>query len=88
MPSKFEYFLGVGLHVVVLYMWKIETFPFIWEGVRYRADKKYKKCLGKLCFKGKLQADSFLVELVFILLSHISQGDSLVTFEMDYMLLF
>ena len=46
------------------------------------------KCLGKLCFKGQLQADSFLVELIFILLSHISQGDSLVTFEMDYMLLF
>ena len=73
---------------MVLYMWKIETFPLIWDGVRYMADKKYKKCLGKLCFKRKLQAGSFLVELVFILLSHISQGDSLVTFEMDYMLLF
>ena len=41
-----------------------------------------------LCFKGQLQADSFLVGLIFILLSHISQGDSLVTFEMDYILLF
>ena len=57
-------------------------------GVHYWADKKYKKCLGKLCFKGQLQADSFLVELIFILLSHISQGDSLITCELDYMLLF
>ena len=44
--------------------------------------------LGKLCFKEQFQADSFLVVLIFILFSHISQGDSLVTFEMDYMLLF
>ena len=50
--------------------------------------KKYKNCLGKLCFKGELQTGSFLVEFIFILLSHLSQGGSLVTFEMDYMLLF
>ena len=51
------------------------------------ADKKYKKCLGKLCFEGKLQVHSFLVEFIFILLSHISLGDSL-TCELDYILLF
>ena len=64
---------------------------FLWSrvGVHYRADKKYKKCLGKLCFKGQqVEADSFLVELVLILLSHIGQGDSLRTCELDYMLLF
>ena len=38
--------------------------------------------------KREIQADSFLVELIFILLSHISQGDSLLTCELDYMLLF
>ena len=38
--------------------------------------------------KRQIQADSFLVELIFILLSHISQGDSLLTCELDYMLLF
>ena len=54
---------------------------FLWSrvGVHYRADEKYKKCLGNLCFKGQLQADSLLVELIFILLSLISQGDSLIT---------
>ena len=36
---------------------------------------KNTKSFGKLCFKGQLHADSFLVELIFILLSHISQGD-------------
>ena len=29
MPSYFEYFCGVGLHLEVLYMRKIELFPFI-----------------------------------------------------------
>ena len=57
-------------------------------GVDYRADKKYKNGSGKLSFKGKLQASSFLVELIFILLSPISQGDSLITCQLDYMLLF
>ena len=33
------------------------------------ANKKYKICLGKLCFKRQLQADSFLFE-------HIYKGDS------------
>ena len=56
--------------------------------VYYRADKKYKKFLGKLCFKGHLQANIFLVELIFILLSLINQADSLITCELDYMLLF
>ena len=36
--------------------------------VHYRAEKKTQK--------GQLQADGFLVELIFILLSHLSQGDS------------
>ena len=66
MSSYFEYVYGVELHLVVLYTWSR-------VGIHYRAEKKYKKCLGKLRFKGQLQADSFLVELIFILLSHISQ---------------
>ena len=57
-------------------------------GVHRRPDKKYKKCLGKLWFKEQLQADSFLVGLIFIPLSLISQGDSLITCELDYILLF
>ena len=63
---------------------------FLWSrvGVHHRTDKKLRKCLGKLCFKGQIQIDSFLVVLIFILLSHISQGDSLITCELDYMLLF
>ena len=63
---------------------------FFWStiGVHYMADKKYKTCLGKLCFEGQLQTHSFLVELIFILLSLISPGDSLITCELDYMLLF
>ena len=86
MPSLFEFAYGVGLHLVVLYILK----HFLWSRVvvHYRADIKYKKYSDKLCFKGQLQADSFLVELIFILLSHISQGDSLITCELDYMLLF
>ena len=36
--------------------------------------------------KGQLQADSLLVELTFILLSLISQGDSLIACELDVML--
>ena len=50
---------------------------FLWSRVRvyYKTDKKYKKCFGKLSFKGQPQADSFLVELILILLSHIGQGD-------------
>ena len=44
--------------------------------VHYRGDKKYESV--NLCLKGQLQADSFLVEVIFILPSHISQGDSLV----------
>ena len=51
------------------------------------ADKN-KKCLGNLWFKGQLQADSFLAELIFILLSLISQGEYLVICELDYMLSF
>ena len=50
-------------------------------GVHNSADKKCKRCLGKLWFKGQLQADSFLVELIFILLSPISQVDRLVTWN-------
>ena len=63
---------------------------FLWSriGFHYRTDKKYKNYLGKVCFKGQIQADSSLVELIFILLSHISQGDSWITCELDYMLLF
>ena len=38
--------------------------------------RKNKNCFSKLCFKGQAQVDSFLVELIFILLSHVSQGDS------------
>ena len=64
----------------------IETFPLIWS--RSSLKKKYKKCLGKLCFEGQPRANNFLIELIFILLSHISQGDSLITWELDYMLLF
>ena len=62
---------------------------FLWSrvGVHYRADKKYNECLGNLSFKGKRQANSFLVELIFILLSHTSQGDSLITCELHYELL-
>ena len=52
------------------------------------AEKKYKKCSGKLWFKGQFQADSFLFELIFILLSLKSQGDSLITSELGYVLLF
>ena len=37
-------------------------------------------------FQGQVQADSFLVELIFILLRHISQGGSSITCEPDYML--
>ena len=33
-------------------------------------------CLGKLCSKGQLQADSFRIELILIFLSHIRQGDT------------
>ena len=60
---------------------------FLWSraGVHYSADKKYEKCKGKLWFKGQLQGDSFLVELIFML-SLISQGDSLITCEMDCIL--
>ena len=63
-------------------MWKNETL------VHYGTDKKCKKCSGKLGFKRPLQADSFLVELILILLSFIIQGDSLITCELDYVLLF
>ena len=57
---------------------------FLWlrVGVHYSADKKYTENLGKLCFKGQRQADSFLDELIFILLSYVSQGDSLITSEL------
>ena len=37
-------------------------------------------------FQGQVQADSFLVELIFILLRQISQGDSSITCELDYIL--
>ena len=50
--------------------------------------RKNKNCLGKLCFKGQIQADSFLLELIFNLLSHIIQGDSWINCEQDNMLLF
>ena len=51
---------------------------FLWSrvGFHYRADKKYKNYLGKLCFKGQIHVHSFLVELIFILLRHVSQGES------------
>ena len=57
-------------------------------GFHYRPDKKDKNCLGKLCFKGQLQGDSFLFGLIFSLLSHKSQGDSWINYELYYMLLF
>ena len=47
--------------------------------------KKCKKYSGKLWFKGQLQADSLLVELIFTLPSHISQGDSLTLFRMGFL---
>ena len=55
-------------------------------------EKSFAKCdaetsPGKLWFKGQLEANSFLVELIFILLSLACQGDSLITCELDYMLL-
>ena len=61
----------------------------LWHRVRfhYRPDKKDKHCLGKLCFKGQLQGNSFLVWLIFILRSHISQEDSWISCELYYMLL-
>ena len=55
---------------------KLKHFLLPTVGVHYGFERKDKKCLGKLYFKGKLEADSFLQELIFILLSHISQGDS------------
>ena len=73
----------MGLHLVILHMWQIEIFHLSRVGVHYRVEKK---CLGKLWFKGQLQADSFLVKL--ILLSHKSQGDCLIICKLDYMLLF
>ena len=57
-------------------------------GIHCRADKKSKKCSGKLWSKGQLKADSLLVKLIFILLSLVSQGDSLITCDLDYILLF
>ena len=69
--------MGFDLKVFIIYVknWNIY---FDLVEAHYRADKKYKKSLGKLCFKRKLQADNFLVELIFILLSLISQGDSAI----------
>ena len=74
----------MGLHLVVLYVkdWNISFWSRV--VVHYRVNKKYKKCLGKLCFKRQLQDNCFLVELIFILVSHINQGDSLITCELDY----
>ena len=37
-----------------------------------------------LWFKGQLQADSFLIEFILILLSFISQEDGLIISELDY----
>lgn len=61
---------------------------FLWFrlGV-HRAEKKNKTCLDKMCFIGELQTDSSVVELTFILLSHVSQGDSWITCKLNYMLL-
>ena len=70
------YVYGVALHLVVLYMWKLKHLIRFRVGVYHRTEKKYKKCLRKLCFKEQFQADSFSVEFIFILLSNISQGDS------------
>ena len=67
---------------------KLNYFPWSRVGVHYRAEKKYQECLGKLYFKGHLQAESFLVELIFISRSRLSQGDGWITCELDYMLLF
>ena len=50
--------------------------------------RKNKKCVGKLCFKEQIQVDSFLFELIFILLCHIIQGDSWINYEQANMLLF
>ena len=88
MPTQFEYVYGVGFHLVHYICGKLNHFLWSRVGVHYRADKKCKKCSGKLWFKMQLQADSFLGELIFILLNLISQGDSLITCELDYMLLF
>ena len=55
---------------------KLKHFRLSTVGVHYGFERKDKKCLGKLYFKGKLEADSFLVELIFTSLSDISQGDS------------
>ena len=46
-------------------------------GAHYRAEKKYKKCLGELCFERKLQTDCFLVELIFILYKSHKSGRQL-----------
>ena len=70
--------------IIFVENWSISIWSRV--GVHYRAEKKYKKCLGKSCLKGQLQADSFLVGLIFILPGHISKGDSLMTCELDMLL--
>ena len=57
-------------------MWKIEHFLWFRIGVHYWAEKKYKNRLCKLCFKGQIQADIFLVSLVF--LSFVSKSLQLI----------
>ena len=63
---------------------------FLWSsvGVHYSSERKDKKCLGKSCFKEQFQVDSFLFELIFILLGHVSQGDGWITCGLDYKLSF
>ena len=41
-------------------------------------------CIGKLCFKGQRQADSFLVEFIFISGSHINHRDKLQIVAAQY----
>ena len=39
----------------------MENWNFLWSrvGGHYGTEKKYENCLGKLCFKEQLKADSF-----------------------------
>ena len=53
--------------IMVLYIILVIWFRL---GIHYRAEEKYGKSLGKF------RADKFLVEYIFILLSHINQGDN------------
>ena len=82
--SVYGLWCGASSGIIYVENWNISFDLKV--GVHYKADKKYEKCL--VCFKGQFQADSFLVEVIFILSSHVSGGDSLITYELDYVLLF